>query len=200
MPDLKDLNSIYLIVAFVVPGLIATFVRAQFINGRIDKMTDAVLGYLVITLIYYGLSIPVISWILTFEQGLLKTALWWGLTIVGPACFGLLLGVAAQHGWLRWMAKKLGLRVVHGTPSSWDWQFANCYAARFVMVTLTDGSSIAGIFGTASFASTDPTERDIYIQEVLDVDANGIWNYRSELSGVLILAKEIRAVEFMKEL
>lgn len=200
MPDLKDLNSIYLTTAFIVPGLIITYMRSRFVTGRMEKLTDAVLGYFVITLIYYGLSVPLIGWILSYDQGLVKTLLWWALIIVGPFVCGLLLGVATQREWLRWIAVKLRLRTVHNTPTSWDWQFANCEAARFIMVTLTDGAIVAGIFGKQSFASTDPAERDIYIQELMDVGDDGLWAYRAEPTGILLLAKEIRYVEFKQEL
>jgi hypothetical protein len=200
VPDLKDLNNIYLVAAFIIPGLIITYIRAQFIAGRLEKFSDAALGYLTLTLVYYGISIPFIGLILNLEKGLLKTLLWWALIIVGPSAFGLLLGVAIQRDWLRWIATKLRLRLVHNTPTSWDWRFATCETARFVMVTLTDGTKFAGIFGVNSFASTDPAERDLYIEEVMDVDETGAWNYRDEVHGVLLLAKEIRFIEFKKEL
>lgn len=200
MPDLKDLNNIYLIAAFIIPGLIITYMRSRFITGRMEKFSDAALGYLTLTLVYYGFALPLVGWILSFEQGLLKTLLWWVLLIAGPMVFGLLLGVATQREWLRWIATKLRLRMVHNTPTSWDWQFANVYTARFIMVTLTDGSCVAGIFGTGSFASTDPAERDIYIEEVMDVGEDGVWSYREEAAGILIPAKEIRYIEFKKEL
>ena len=34
MPDLKSLDNLYLILGFLVPGLIALFVRSQFVPGR----------------------------------------------------------------------------------------------------------------------------------------------------------------------
>ncbi len=67
-------------------------------------------------------------------------------------------------------------------------------------MTLTDGAIVAGIFGKHSFASTDPAERDIYIQELMDVGDDGLWAYRAEPTGILLLAKEIRYVEFKQEL
>lgn len=165
-----------------------------------EKFSDAALGYLTLTLGYYGFALPFIGWILSFEQGPAKTLLWWGLLIAGPVAFGLFLGVATQREWLRWIATKLRLRMVHNTPTSWDWRFANCQRSRFIMVTLADGSSVAGIFGTGSFASTDPAERDIYIEELMDIGEDGNWTYREEPAGILILAKEIRYIEFKKEL
>lgn len=200
MPDMKDLNNLYLVAAFIVPGLIISYIRARFIAGRMEKMSDAVLGYFALTIVYYGLSLPLIGWILSIERGITKSLLWWALIIVGPTIFGLLLGVATQREWLRWIAHRLGLNPVHNTPTSWDWRFGDCPNARFVMVTLTDGSTVAGIFGTHSFASSDPSERDIYLQEILDVSEDGVWSYRDEPHGILILAKEIRYIEFKREL
>lgn len=200
MSELPDLKNVYLITAFIVPGLIIIYMRSRFVTGRMEKMSDAVLGYLVVTLIYYGLSVPAIAGILSLEQGLRKTLFWWALIIVGPAVCGLLLGVATQREWLRWIAVKLRLRMVHNTPTSWDWRFSNCEHARFILVTLTDGSLVAGIFGKGSFASTDPSERDLYIQEQMDVSDEGSWSYREEPTGILLTAKEIRYVEFKQEL
>jgi hypothetical protein len=200
VPDLKDMNNLYMIAAFVVPGLVITYVRSQFISGRMEKISDAVLVYFALTIIYWGMAIPFVFFIIQLGPGVLKLALWWSIIIVGPAIVGLLLGVSAQRGWIRWIAIKLRLRIVHGTPTSWDWRFANCPRASFVMVTLADGSTVAGIFGTGSFASTEPTERDLYIEEIMDVADDGSWVYRKEVSGILITAKEIRFVEFKGEL
>ncbi len=105
--------------------------RSRFVTGRMEKLTDAVLGYFVITLIYYGLSVPLIGWILSFGQGLVKTLLWWTLIIVGPFICGLLLGVATQREWLRWIAVSSACAWYTNTPTSWDGAVCQlCEAAR----------------------------------------------------------------------
>ncbi len=43
--------------------------------------------------------------------------------------------------------------------------------------------------------SSDPAERDIYIQWIYDIDDNNNWSRRGE-NGLLIAAGEIRTVEF----
>jgi Family of unknown function (DUF6338) len=197
MPDMKDLANVQLVIAFVVPGLIISYVRARFISGRMDKLTDAVLGYLSLTVVYYGLALPFIDYILDQPSGWIKNFYWWILIAVGPAVFGMLLGVGAQRGWIRWIAHKLGMRPVHSTPNSWDWRFGSCTGQQFIMVTMTDGATAAGVFGSRSFASSDPTERDIYIEELWDVpDDGGAWTPQASRKGVLIPAKEIRFVNF----
>jgi hypothetical protein len=66
----------------------------------------------------------------------------------------------------------------------------------FVMVTLTSGERVAGLFRDRSFASSDTGERDLYIEEEYTVTDEGVWEARAERVGVLISAKEIRYVEF----
>jgi uncharacterized protein DUF6338 len=63
------------------------------------------------------------------------------------------------------------------------------------MVTLTDGT-VSGVFGDMSFASSDPTERDLYIEEIWDVSESGEWTRRPERVGILIPSKEIKSVQF----
>ena len=196
MPDLKDIDQYYYISALIVPGVIITDVRAQFISGKIEKIRNSILAYLTLTIIYYGIIGPLIDYIISIGYGLFKFFLWWCIIIIGPAIFGVVLGLSAQYGWGRWLAAKWRLRVVHATPTSWDWRFASCTNPRFVVVTLADGSTVAGIFGTNSFASTEPTERDLYIQEIMDISDDGQWAYRKEVTSILIVAKEIRFVEF----
>jgi hypothetical protein len=40
MPDLKSVQSIYLALAFVVPGMIIVFVRQQFLTGRVRALSE----------------------------------------------------------------------------------------------------------------------------------------------------------------
>ncbi len=48
--------------------------------------------------------------------------------------------------------------------------------------------------GSDSFVSSDPTERDIYIQQIYDIDDPNNWNPRNH--GVLITGGEISTIEF----
>jgi hypothetical protein len=197
MPDLKGIENLSLVVAFVVPGLIISFVRAQFITARLKSHTENVLAYVTLSLLYYGLTIPALEYVASVEGPRWYRALaWFALVVLGPALLGLLLGSAAQYGWGRWFAHKIRLNPVHSAPTAWDWRFSTLRGNRFVMVTLSDGSTVAGVFGEKSFVSSEPTERDIYIEEIYDVAETGVWTARSEPIGILIPSKEIRYVQF----
>jgi hypothetical protein len=198
MFDFKAAENFHLILLFIVPGLVAVFVRSKFITGRTPSPTENILSFVVLSLVYYGLTIFFVERALTVQEPWLARAFVWILLILGgPALFGFLLGVAAQKEWGTWLADKLNLTIVHVIPAAWDWRF--CKVPRggmFIMVTLTSGERVAGFFGTNSFASSDTGERDIYIEEEYTVTEQGTWEARREQVGVLIPAKEIRYVEF----
>lgn len=197
MPDLKGIENVQLVIAFIVPGLIINYVRTRFTNGRMEKLSDGVLGYLSLTVVYYGLALPLLGYVINLPAGLARNFCWWALILIGPALFGMLLGIGVQHGWLRWLAHRLGLRPIHSVPVAWDWRFGACRGSCFVLVTLANGDTVAGIFGPGSFASSDPAERDIYLEELWDVpDDGGAWTRRDNRQGILLPAKEIRHVQF----
>lgn len=195
MPNLISLDNLYLILAFVVPGLIALFVRAQFVTGRSPPHTAAMLSYMTISAIYYALALPFAAsvWQPT-EPGTPEPLAWFGLVFVGPAVFGLLLGINIQQGLLRRILRWCGLNPVHVMPTAWDWKFGGM-KEQWVLVTLKDGTRFAGFCGKNSFMSSDPAERDLYIQWIYDIDDCNNWSSRGDNS-VLIAASEIRTIEF----
>ncbi|MGB9369059.1 MAG: DUF6338 family protein [Xanthobacteraceae bacterium] len=194
LPGIKGIDDLALALWFIVPGVIIAFVRAQLLTGRLRTHADNILSYLVLSLVYYGLTLPLIEPVLTMQGPLVWRGLAWiALTLVGPAALGLLLGAAAQREWSKWCADKLKLRVVHYSPTAWDWRFSRIPAGGiFVMVTLADGKKVAGLL---CFASSDSAERDLYLEEEWDVADDGKWTKRPEKVGILISAKEIRYVE-----
>src|SRR5882672_7754908 len=96
MPDLKSIQSIYLVLGFIVPGMIIAFVRAQFLTGRLRTLSESIVTYIALTVLYYGLAAPFVEYVLTFEEpGRAKIAAWLALIIVIPAIVGLILGALA---------------------------------------------------------------------------------------------------------
>lgn len=195
VPDLKSLDNLHLILGFLVPGLIVLFVRSQFITGRRPPHAAALLSYLTVSIIYYALALPLVDFVLSIQEpGYLKALAWFGLVFVGPAIFGFLLGINIQQGLLRRFLRWCRLNPIHVMPTAWDWKFGGM-KDEWVLVTLKDGTRFAGFCGQHSFMSSDPTERDIYIQWVYDIRDDNKWSPRGD-TGVLIAAGEIRTVEF----
>jgi len=198
MPDFKGIENFQLILLFVVPGLIALFVRSRFIAGRAPSATENLLIFIVLSLFYYSLTIFFVKPAIDLQVPWVLHALAWiSLILLGPAIFGFVLGVAAQREWFTRFANWFGLAVVHIIPTAWDWRFSSIPRdGMFVMVTLTSGERVAGLFSDRSFASSDTGERDLYIEEEYTVTDEGVWETRAERVGVLISAKEIRYIEF----
>jgi len=198
MPDFKSVENLQLILLLIVPGIVALFVRSRFIAGRVPSTKENLLVYVVLSLFYYSFTIFFIESALSIREPWIAQALVWMLLIlIGPAAFGFILGVAAQKEWFTRFANRLGLTIVHIIPAAWDWRFSSIPRdGVFIMVTLTSGERVAGLFRDSSFASSDMGERDLYIEEEYTVSDDGVWKSRSEKVGNLISAKEIRYIEF----
>lgn len=198
MPDFKGVENFHLILTFIVPGVIALFVRSKFITGRTPSLSENILAFLVLSLVYYSLTVPFLEWALSVrDPWLARAAVWISLVLAGPAIFGFVLGIAAQKEWAAWIADKWNINIVHVIPTAWDWRFSKtARGGMFIMVTLKSGEQVAGLFGSNSFASSDSEERDLYIEEEYNVDGNGQWQARQERVGVLISQEEIKFIEF----
>jgi len=198
MPDFKGIENFHLVLVFVVPGVIALFVRSKFITGRTPSASENLLVFLVLSLVYYSLTVPFLEFFLSVrEPWLARAVVWIALVLVGPALFGLVLGYSAQREWPNWIAGKLNLNIVHVIPAAWDWRFSKiARGGMFVLVTLKSGERVAGYFGSNSFASSDNSERDLYVEEEYDVSEGGQWEARREKVGILISREEVKYIEF----
>ncbi len=203
-------STVLLFVVLVVPGFIIIFVRSQFITGRIPTYPAGFLSYLTTSTVYWAilifLALPIVNYVISI---LLFYGVWWEglsfylasikyfgpfvLIVLLPALIGISFGYNWKKNWIRSILAKLQLNPVHPTPSAWDWTFEDL-GEQFVLVALSDGSYIGGLMGSDSFVSSDPTERDIYIQQIYDIDDPNNWHPRYH--GVLITGGEISTIEF----
>ena len=195
MPDLISTDNAYLILFFLVPGIVVLYVRAQFLTGWHPLQPTEILSYFTISVIYYALALPFVDGVLPIINLEPKSLLaWFTLVFLGPAVFGLFLGIAVQKNWFFRALQLLGLNPVHPVPTAWDWKFGRM-ESQWVLVTLQDGTRFAGYFDSKSFASSDPSERDIFIRRICDIDSENIWHLRNEKS-VLISSDQVQTIEF----
>lgn len=107
--------------------------------------------------------------------------------IVGPVVWALLFFRVRRSKWLT-------RQFPHPILRPWDYVFGQreCY---WVIVHLKD-RKIGGLFGPDSFASSDPAEPQIYLEELWALDANERFLHKIERSkGIIFFAKDIVAVE-----
>ena len=113
--------------------------------------------------------------------------------MIGPAALGIISGASIQKDWARKIFHWFKLHPVHVVPSAWDYKFGRM-EGEWVLITLKNDVKFAGFCGVSSFASTDRTERDVYIEQVYDVDADDKWTPTQKR--LLICSGEIRTIEF----
>lgn len=164
MLETVSFDDLAMTLGFIVPGLIVLFVRSQFVTGRRPSHSESLLSYLTVSVICYALALPFVELgSLVAMSGTYPVVTWFAVVIVGPALLGLLLGIDVQRNLVRGVLQQIGLDPVHVMSTVWDWKFSGM-PEQWVLVTLKDGTRFAGFCGKESFMTSEPGERDIYIQ------------------------------------
>ena len=197
MGDIVNHESLYIVVAFILPGLIASYVRSQFLSGRIQSQSESILTYLTLSLVYAGMVIPIFGEFPgTTVDGSRDGLLWFAIIFIGPAAFGGVLGFIAQQGPGRRILRRWGINSDHVIPSAWDWRFSSLEEC-WVMITLKNETKFAGYCGQNSFMSSDPSERDMFIEHVFAVGDDDTWKSCPGKS-LLVTSGEISTIEFWR--
>lgn len=181
-----------------MPGIIALYFRAQFVAGRMPSTSEGAISYITVSLAYHAIAYPIARPI--YESGSLEGLFWVGwlvLIFMAPAILGILLGLNIRKGWTKKLVNGFGLNTIHPVNCAWDWRFGHCPEC-WVIVTLKDETRWYGYMGVNSFMSSDPAERDIYIEHVYEFAGEGHqWTARD--TSVWIGHGEIQTLEFLPQ-
>jgi Family of unknown function (DUF6338) len=195
MQGIINATVLAIALAFVVPGYIIGTVRSLFLTGRRSIKPEAqVFEALGLSAVNLVICYPIVAYLV--ERAGPSTWLahmsWLVVLIAIPVLAGVCLGTAARNGWAQSLLHQVGLAPVHAMPTAWDWKFAQCQPS-WVLVTLTDGTKFAGYCGAGSFMSSEPSERDLYIEAAFDVADDNQWHQKR--SGVYISHGQISTIE-----
>lgn len=194
-------EMVFYTLSFVVPGFILYSVIASIVPRKIEEKEMSLLRYLILSCVNYA----VWSWLIYllfkldfFTQHPIRSALAWSLIIfLSPVILGLLFGKLSSIDWSRKLLSHFGMVPIHPVPTAWDYIYSKTEPV-WLLVTMKDGSKVAGFFGDKSFASSDASERDLYIQEIFRIVQDGPWQKIPDNRGILIKSDEIKHVEFWK--
>jgi Family of unknown function (DUF6338) len=116
--------------------------------------------------------------------------------MVLPAAIGFVLLIAYQQGLVSNLFRLLGVRYIDATPRAWDYFFSQGRPC-LVVATLTDGTKVAGYMGTNSFATSYPSDEDLYLERQFYVE-NAIVTGQPipNGEGIWIQGSQIRFLEF----
>ncbi len=202
--NFDSMEHLFFVVAVFVPGFIYEAVLGKFIPRHLSTMRELVLLRLFSgTALNYAVCSPVI-YMLTIgslfpNSPACQGFVWFGIVFIVPIILALLTAKLSQAGALErfigYWPRRLRLRTISPIPTGWDWVFGRTDPC-FVIVTLKDGSSVAGYFGPQSMASSDPARRDIYLERQYAVPDSGEWVEVAQSHGAFIDGSQIAFIEF----
>ena len=182
-----------LLVLLVLPGFISRKVYDLRVPSQSDDGSKYVLDALFYGVLNLGLWVIPLMWALDHYQdrpGVLGVVAVSALVISPVILATLTVKVLTASALRKW--------TVHPTPTSWDYFFGKRQAC-WVLFRLRNGNSIAGFYGSDSFASSFPHRRDVYVQEVWLTDAEGrFMKSVSGSAGALISMEDCELVELFQ--
>ena len=198
---LDSFNSVLFAIAFLVPGFILSSMLAVTFRRRSRAASDLMLQYLTFSCLNHGLW----SWatFLVLSSGADGQYSNWAalyaffVLFASPVGLGLLSGYSTQRDWVAVYLDRLGFRTISPEPTAWDYYFSRSKPA-FLIVRLTDGSRVYGLFGPNSIAGDSPEQRDLYLEATYHKSRSGEWELVENTGGMLIKAEQIAIIEVRK--
>lgn len=113
--------------------------------------------------------------------------------LVVPFVLGSFIGFLVKNEWPYKVLRFLKINILHPRSTGWDYIMEQ---ASWVIVTLKNGSIIYGLYSTRSLASSIPSDKDMYIEELYTCDDNGKWEQVTDSKGIWIPGDQIMYIEF----
>lgn len=199
--SINDYTTLLIILLFIVPGFILDFIIRKFIPLKDSGSVAEYLRFLVFSCYHYSLYALPIYYVYLNEFHLnhpIKTVfLFLLLMFISPVIWGLLIIKAREKGYIGKIFDKLKLKPLKSVPAAWDYFFSKTLPI-YATVYFKDGTTVSGAFGSSSYASSNPLERDIYLEKIYLVDDLGEWVLKQGSNGLLIKAEDIKAIEFFE--
>jgi hypothetical protein len=195
MGDLGDPKDVPALLALLAPGFIILWFRSRVVEGATPDFSQQLLNFALVSAAYYGVVAPLFN-----IEGAVELPTWlWSLLFyfIVPVTIGIVGGWITEHDWEYSWAEKVGMHFSHRIPTAWDFRFSRLAGGTFLLVTLKDGTTIAGCMAGRSFAASAKDGRDLYIGQVWEVpEGEGDWKQVKPDRGVLICGDDIRYIEF----
>lgn len=193
--DLLDYGKLVIFILFVIPGFISLKIYEILqpsVKRESSKLVIDAVAYSCIN--YAAWGIPLYYMVVT--KIILPTSLCFYiyiflLLIIFPIINPIALIKIRK-------CKFISDKLPHPTGRPWDY-FFSLKQCCWVIVTMKDGSQIAGAYKNNAFASSSPEPEQIYLSEhwVLN-DDGGFERPRNDTLGIIILSSEIKTLEFFK--
>lgn len=187
-------------IAFLIPGFIVTNITKRVIP-LVDKeyKTKIFENFIYSFLNIFLWSIPIYRIYLSIEYWKENYVLLWIasflIIFLSPIAIALIIILINKYEIIRKVCEYFNISPVDTEPSAWDFKFKQI-KGEWVLITLSDKRMVAGFIGINSFISSNSKERDLYIDEVYEIDENGLWKKRKRTDGIWLKNEEIKSIEF----
>jgi hypothetical protein len=192
--DIWETNKLILFLQFFVPGFIAIKVYDLFVPGEQRDAKQTVLDATAYSCINYA----ALSWLIyiDFHRNLSgQNPFLHGIILILVL---LLFPVVIAVGYFKLRTTRFfGKYTVHPVKKPWDYVFGK-RESYWVIIALTDGTQIGGMYDTDSFASSFPAEEQIYLERVWEVEGQQFINPVHRSKGVIISGKNINWIQFFQ--
>jgi hypothetical protein len=194
----ESVDVVFYTATFILPGFIIKNV-VDVLNPP-KKTNDG--AFFLACLAYSLINCAIWSWAYILIRPLAgeKNVLFWlvalSITIFGAILLSLIVALLKQWRIVYIVADKLNIKMIDPTPTAWDYWFSK-QESSLVLITLIDGNVIRGWFSSNSFASSDPEERDIFVEKVYTKFSDSEqWVEQPENNGIYISKDVIKQIEF----
>lgn len=201
-------EAVIIFTVLIVPGYLLNQGIAQGRDADIGRPDLHVLARALIAsmiwlvLTWWWATEDMIRWVSEDRtDGHTVFAITWhaAVLVVLPYLVGRLLGEAVERRWrLGSLLRALGIASTRGTPWDFAWQrVSEQTTPTIVIITLEDGSKVAGQFASNSLATVSPQEPEVYLEQAYELKEDGS---AAELvvydQGVHVAGARIAAIAF----
>lgn len=194
MADLPTAAELTALAGLLSPGVIILWVRGRFKNATPPKISDQIISFALISVAYSAAVHP-----LFHADGGVTIPQWlWQflLSFMVPLLVAIIVVFVDKSEQFYKLTERLGLRPAHHEPTAWDYAYRN-RGPSYILVHLTDGATVAGVWDEGSFASSTVGDRDLLISQLWKVEVDGAWTQVEPPRAMLICGGVIRMVEFI---
>lgn len=193
--DIWQIDKMVLFLILFIPGFISLKIYDLLVSSERRNYSQSLFE----VISYSAINFAALSWLIIFihsDNFYTKYIEVYFLSIFVILFIAPILWPFLILKLLSW--KLVAKLIVHPVRKPWDYVFSK-KEPYWMIIHLKDGRKIGGKFDDKSFASSNPSEEQIYLEEVWKLEGDGTFSEMVERTkGIIILSDEILSVELFE--
>ncbi|WMJ74371.1 DUF6338 family protein [Cytophagaceae bacterium ABcell3] len=191
--DIFEFDKLALFLLFFIPGFISMKVYHLLIASDKVNFSESLGEAMAFSAINYASLFWLI--LLMYKKNLYENSFFWFVILWS---FIILIAPILWTIFYVWLTRSsfFKKRIISPFKSPWDYFFEKRESC-WILVHLKNGERIGGIYSSNSFASAYPHVKEIYLEQVWEVDCDGKFiKQKTRSKGIIICGNEISSFEF----